>query len=132
VSLLVGSKLSSLVEACAPLSSNALTPLNVLSLPRCTKVTSGKHVEHVFLLVHGAVHEEESDTSDERYDGDGTVVPDELGVNSQRSKGLSERSRESSGKALHGLNERMFLGALVKAYSSVVTEAKISEMAMRT
>jgi hypothetical protein len=29
-------------------------------------------------------------------------------------------------------SERMFLGALVKAYSRVVTEAKISEMAMRT
>jgi hypothetical protein len=28
-------------------------------------------------------------------------------------------------------SERMFLGALVKAYSSEVMEAKISEMAMR-
>jgi hypothetical protein len=98
--LLVGSKRGRLG------SRNALAPLLVLSGLAVGNVTGGKHVEHVFLLVHGAVDEEEGDTSDEGDDGDSAVVPDEMGIGSQRSEGLSKRSRESSGEALDRLDER--------------------------
>jgi hypothetical protein len=96
----------SMSHACAPLSSNARTPLNVLSLVRVTKVTSRQHVELILLLVHAAVGEPEENTSGEGDDGDTAVVPDEMGVGGQGSESLSKGSRESSGEELHGLNER--------------------------
>jgi hypothetical protein len=92
-------------HACAALSSHACTPLNVLSLVRVAKVTSRQHVELVLLLVHTAVGEPEEDTGGERDDGDTAVVPDEMGVGSQGSEGLSKCSREGSGEALYGLDE---------------------------
>jgi hypothetical protein len=93
-------------SAGTPLGGQAGTALNVLSLVGVAKVTSRKHVKLVFLLVHTAVGEPEEDTSREGDDGNGTVVPDKIGVGSQGSKGLSERSRESSGEALDGLDKR--------------------------
>jgi hypothetical protein len=93
-------------HACAPLSGNARTPLNVLSLVGVTKVTSRQHVERIFLLVHAAVGEPKDDTGYEGDDGDTAVVPDEMGIGGQRSESLSKGSRESSGEQLHGLDER--------------------------
>lgn len=84
---------------------NGKTALDVLSLSGVTEVTSGKHVELIFLLIHGAVDEEENNTSNEGNDGNGAVVPDETGIGGQRSEGLCKRSRESSGKQLDGLDE---------------------------
>lgn len=89
-----------------PLRSNACTSLDVGSLLGSAKVTGRKHVELIFLLVHGAVEEEESDTSDEGDDGDGTIVPDEMGVVGERGEGLSESSGEGGGEELNGLDER--------------------------
>jgi hypothetical protein len=93
-------------SACTPLGGKAGTALNVLSLLGSAKVTGGKHVKLVFLLVHTTVGEPEEDTSDEGDDGDSAVVPDEIGVVGEGGEGLSERSRESSGEALDGLDER--------------------------
>jgi hypothetical protein len=92
--------------ACAALSSQASTPLNILSLAGIAKVTSGKHVQLVFLPIHTAVGEPEEDTSAEGDDCNGTVVPDEMGVGSQGSESLSQGGGESGGEQLDGLDER--------------------------
>jgi hypothetical protein len=93
-------------SACAALSRQASTPLDILSLVSSAEVTGRKHVKLVFLLVHAAVGEPEDDSGREGDDGDGSVVPDKMGIGSQRGKGLGQGSRERSGEALHGLDER--------------------------
>lgn len=85
---------------------DTLTPLNVGRLLLRTKVTSGQQVERVFLLVHGTVGEEESNTGDERDDGDTAVVPGDVGVSSKRSESLGESGGESSCEELDGLHKR--------------------------
>lgn len=92
--------------ACAALCSQASTPLDVLGLAGVAKMTGGKHVKLVFLPVHAAVGEPKEDTSAEGDDGDGTVVPDEMGIGGQGSESLSQGGGESSGEQLNGLDER--------------------------
>jgi hypothetical protein len=93
-------------KAGAPLLVDALAPLDISSLLLRTKVTSRQQVERIFLLVHGAVSEEERDTSDERDDGHTSVIPDQVGVGGKRSESLGEGGREGGGEELDGLDER--------------------------
>ena len=69
-------------------------------------MTSRQQVELVFLLVHGAVGEEEGNTGDERDDGHTSVVPDDVGVGGKRGESLGDGGREGSSEELDGLDER--------------------------
>ena len=89
-----------------PLLVDALARLDVCGLGVCAKVTGGQQVELVFLLIHGAVGEEEGDTGDEGDDGYTAVVPGDVGVGGEGSKGLGEGSREGRGEELDGLDKR--------------------------
>lgn len=102
-------------RACAALSRQASPPLHILCLVRISKMTSRKHVELIFLLVHGAVREPKEDTSGKGDDGDGAIVPYEMGVSSQGGKSLGQGGGKGSGEALHGLDEGThILGRLCK------------------
>ena len=82
------------------LGGGAETALNVLALRGIAKLASGEQVELLLGLVGLVVDNVEGDTDDEGDDGDGSVVPDKVGVVGERGEGLGEGSRESSGEAL--------------------------------
>jgi hypothetical protein len=89
-----------------PLIRNANPTLHILQLPRGAHMARRKQVKLLLLGVEVTVHEEEDDTRDERDDGHGAVVPDELGVEGEGREGLSNGGREGRGEELDGHDER--------------------------
>jgi hypothetical protein len=109
------------------------------------KFTLWKHVECFFLLVPLAEGKPKAYTAKERDYSHTAVVPHEQGIVAEGDEGLANRGRESAREVVEacsklsncgirklvGPNEpkirlRMLAGALVKAYSKPVIEAKIS------
>lgn len=122
---------------------------------RESKLSFGQVVKRVLFLVKLADGEPKNDPSDTRQGGDGRIVPHEQRIGGQRCSGAKRSATgyphkrgmhdDSQTKASPSAaesefvkrnkditSERMFLGALVNAYSSPVMEAKISLNAMNT
>lgn len=87
-------------RAGASLGGDAEALLNVLCLLRVAKVAGGQKVELALLLVSLVVGNVEEDADGEGDDGDGAVVPDEVGVVGKRGEGLGEGGGEGRGEAL--------------------------------
>jgi hypothetical protein len=68
-------------------------------------VTFGKLVEGLFLSVQLSEGEEEGDTTERGQDGTGHVVPDEVGVVTERDEGLSDSSGYGVGQERQGLDD---------------------------
>ena len=68
-------------------------------------VTLGKLVEGFFLSVQLSEGEEERDTTERGQNGTGHVVPDEVGVVTERDEGLSDSSGYGVGQERQGLDD---------------------------